>query len=187
MHIRCGILPWHWLLDLCDAMLTVPQLSHLADSLQSWLYGNVIKRLEPEAMALGESHGYETASSKRLMRQSVMISDLIGVSAPEELSTQQHSTAHHESGVSHILLLHLTVLVPALLACRRVFCRGASAEKGDLMLLGALMQPALLLIDHGHFQYNSISLGLAVCFPLSPLASHCACKRHCIWLLVAGI
>ncbi|CAL5225224.1 g8012 [Coccomyxa viridis] len=96
---------------------------------QSWLYGKVIERLDPDAMALGESHGYESADSKRYMRQSVMISDLI-------------------------------VLVPALLACRRVFCRG-SAEKGDLMLLGSLMQPALLLIDHGHFQYNSISLGLA--------------------------
>ncbi len=61
------------------------------------------------------------------------------------------------------------MLVPALLACRRVFC-GASAEKGDLMLLGSLMQPALLLIDHGHFQYNSISLGLAVCSALITLA-----------------
>ncbi len=41
------------------------------------------------------------------------------------------------------------------------------------MLLGALMQPALLLIDHGHFQYNSISLGLAVSFPYHPGASPC--------------
>ena len=63
--------------------------------------------------------------------------------------------------ISH-LTGRLTVLVPALLACRRVFFGGSSPEKGDLMLLGSLMQPALLLIDHGHFQYNSISLGLAV-------------------------
>ena len=29
-------------------------------------------------------------------------------------------------------------------------------------LLTALTQPALLLIDHGHFQYNTTSLGLAL-------------------------
>ncbi len=71
------------LFGCCDAMLIVLQLqlTHPAGTLQSWLYGKVIERLEPEAMALGESHGYETADSKRYMRQSVMISDLIGVFA----------------------------------------------------------------------------------------------------------
>ena len=29
----------------------------------------------------------------------------------------------------------------------------------------AILQPALILIDHGHFQYNGIALGLSVCFP----------------------
>lgn len=66
------------------------------------------------------------------------------------------------------------MLVPALLACRRVFFGGPSPEKGDLMLLGSLLQPALLLIDHGHFQYNSISLGFAVSStPVSPGQSLC--------------
>lgn len=73
--------PSHRLFGHCVAMLTVLQLPYLADTLQSWLYGKAIERLEPEAMALGDSHGYETASSKRLMRQSVMVSDLLGMSA----------------------------------------------------------------------------------------------------------
>ncbi|KAL7526971.1 hypothetical protein ACHAXR_001739, partial [Thalassiosira sp. AJA248-18] len=30
------------------------------------------------------------------------------------------------------------------------------------LLLAALSQPALILIDHGHFQYNTVSLGLAL-------------------------
>lgn len=37
-------------------------------------------------------------------------------------------------------------------------------NKSDTVLLAAvvLLQPALILIDHGHFQYNCIALGLAV-------------------------
>lgn len=35
----------------------------------------------------------------------------------------------------------------------------AAAAKAFLM---ALLQPALVLIDHGHFQYNSVCLGLAM-------------------------
>jgi hypothetical protein len=39
----------------------------------------------------------------------------------------------------------------------------ASADQRQLFVLCAmLMQPALVLIDHGHFQYNCISLGLTV-------------------------
>ena len=29
-------------------------------------------------------------------------------------------------------------------------------------MIVALFQPALMLIDHGHFQYNAVSLGLAL-------------------------
>ncbi len=62
-------------------MRLVQLLTYPAGISQSWLYGKVIERLDPDAMALGESHGYESADSKRYMRQSVMISDLIGVFA----------------------------------------------------------------------------------------------------------
>lgn len=40
------------------------------------------------------------------------------------------------------------------------------------MLFAALLQPAAVLIDHGHFQYNSISLGLAVSKPTEPFCVH---------------
>lgn len=45
---------------------------------QSWLYGKAIQRLEPEAIALHTSRGYETPSSKTLMRWSVVASDTLG-------------------------------------------------------------------------------------------------------------
>ena len=45
---------------------------------QSWLYGKVIERFEPEAVALHSSRGYETSFSKTLMRWSVVASDILG-------------------------------------------------------------------------------------------------------------
>ena len=48
-------------------------------SAQSWLYGKVIGLVEPPAVALDSSQGYETPSSKLLMRWSVLASDLAGL------------------------------------------------------------------------------------------------------------
>lgn len=40
------------------------------------------------------------------------------------------------------------------------FYRGASNRDRLWIAAAVLMQPPLLLIDHGHFQFNAISLGL---------------------------
>jgi hypothetical protein len=46
---------------------------------QSWLCGKFIAYFEPTTVALKTSQGYETASSKLLMRITVLISDLLGM------------------------------------------------------------------------------------------------------------
>ena len=46
--------------------------------LQSWLCGKVINLFEPEAVELHMSRGYESASSKLLMRWTVVAFDMIG-------------------------------------------------------------------------------------------------------------
>lgn len=61
------------------------------------------------------------------------------------------------------------VYFPAALAAAVVFsrlaagpCKPAQLQRRALCTLSVLLlQPALLLVDHGHFQYNCISLGLA--------------------------
>ncbi|XP_075264114.1 uncharacterized protein LOC142356005 [Convolutriloba macropyga] len=92
-----------------------------------------ISMLEPEAVALGTSHGYETESSKRLMRASVIASDFI-------------------------------FLIPAALLAHRVFAVGHKEGRPTEWwpLAAILIQPAAALIDHGHFQYNNIGLGLTM-------------------------
>ena len=98
---------------------------------QSWLCGKAVAAVEPAAVALGTSHGYETPSSKRLLRATVLAFDV-------------------------------AVFLPgALLALRALHPR--PRRSGDIPWALALvaLQPAFVLIDHGHFQYNNISLGLS--------------------------
>lgn len=40
------------------------------------------------------------------------------------------------------------------------------------MVFLLLISPSLILIDHGHFQYNSISLGLAIWAVIAALTRH---------------
>lgn len=46
--------------------------------MQSWLCGKAVELLEPQAVALNLSRGYETQSSKVLMRWTVLAADLLG-------------------------------------------------------------------------------------------------------------
>lgn len=61
----------------------------------------------------------------------------------------------------HQVFMRLTVimgdvvtLVPAAMMVKKTF--------GKMAFLGVLFNPCLILVDHGHFQYNSISLSLAI-------------------------
>ncbi|KAL8597872.1 hypothetical protein ACOMHN_061405 [Nucella lapillus] len=60
-----------------------------------------------------------------------------------------------------VVLADLLVYVPACVLCflsRRIY-----SDKDKLKGIGVLLlQPGLALIDHGHFQYNGISLGLTL-------------------------
>ena len=85
---------------------------------------------EPAAVALESSRGYESPSSKMLLRHTALASDAL-------------------------------IFLPAALASAAVF-GGRRGSAGYLaVLVGLLFSPAAVLIDHGHFQYNCIGLGLA--------------------------
>ncbi|KAJ6559179.1 glycosyltransferase family 57 protein [Mycena vulgaris] len=63
---------------------------------------------------------------------------------------------------STVVLLDAVIYVPALLMFTRVWQASRSKRTQNLALLTLLFQPALLLVDFGHFQYNSVMLGFAL-------------------------
>lgn len=103
---------------------------------QSWLTGLVVRRAEPAAVALGmSSRGHESPVGKAAMRLTVLLCDA-------------------------------AVFFPAAAWMSAVVAARASKSNTNavrhLTLAVLLLNPALVLIDHGHFQYNCISLGLAL-------------------------
>ena len=63
--------------------------------MQSWLFGKGLEALDPDAVTLHTSQGYETPHSKFLMRLSVIASDVLG----QPHASQQTSCTAVTSGI----------------------------------------------------------------------------------------
>ncbi|KAF4122945.1 alpha-1,3-glucosyltransferase [Geosmithia morbida] len=107
----------------------------------SWLLGKAGALLNPEWFALYTSRGNEDANLKVFMRGTVFVSEYL-------------------------------VYIPAAVVCIRRYSRlsGVDTWTSSLALVAFLMQPATILIDHVHFQYNTVMLGLVLASMSSILA-----------------
>lgn len=99
----------------------------------SLLLGLLAERLEPESVRLFASRGYEGAAHKAFMRRSVVLAEL-----------------YCYAGAVLCLCAH----------AERRARRRTPFRRLDLAAALWLLYPGLLLVDHGHFQYNCVSLGL---------------------------
>ncbi|EME89310.1 glycosyltransferase family 57 protein [Pseudocercospora fijiensis CIRAD86] len=99
----------------------------------SWLLGTIGSYINPSWFALYLSHGLDEPDLKVFMRATVYISE------------------------------HL-VYIPAVIICVRHLARlhNMNTWEASIALTAILMQPATMLIDHGHFQYNTVMQGLFV-------------------------
>lgn len=88
---------------------------------------------DPAWFALDTSRGLEDPRLKVFMRATVVVSEYL-------------------------------VFVPAIVNFLRRYAhmQGVHAWPASVALAAVLMQPATILIDHGHFQYNTVMLGLVV-------------------------
>lgn len=89
--------------------------------------------VDPSFVALHASRGMESASLKLFMRWTVLVSDVLVYFAATGLFALVVSQRHH-----------------------------AGKELAVALLVLLLFQPSLILVDHGHFQYNAVMLGLTL-------------------------
>ncbi|XP_066453800.1 dolichyl pyrophosphate Man9GlcNAc2 alpha-1,3-glucosyltransferase [Eleutherodactylus coqui] len=77
-------------------------------------------------------------------------------------SSRGYESPHHKLFMrGTVLVADLIIYIPAVLwYCSRL--QETSARKKVLSLFCILLYPGLILIDYGHFQYNSVSLGFAL-------------------------
>ncbi|RHN50439.1 putative dolichyl-P-Glc:Man(9)GlcNAc(2)-PP-dolichol alpha-1,3-glucosyltransferase [Medicago truncatula] len=101
---------------------------------QSWVHGVFLRFFHPESVELFDSRGHESYLGKQLMRWTVISSDAL-IFFP---------------AVLYFIIVH--------------YNQTSRSRKTDLALhiTMLLLNPCLILIDHGHFQYNCISLGFTV-------------------------
>ncbi|KAH7376565.1 ALG8 glycosyltransferase family ALG6 [Plectosphaerella cucumerina] len=107
----------------------------------SWLCGKVGALIEPAWFSLYTSRGHEDPTLKIFMRATVMVSEYL-------------------------------IYIPAAVIFIRRFSRlnGVTNWSASLALVAFLMQPATILIDHVHFQYNTVMLGFVIASMSSMLA-----------------
>ncbi|XP_069835509.1 dolichyl pyrophosphate Man9GlcNAc2 alpha-1,3-glucosyltransferase [Dendropsophus ebraccatus] len=77
-------------------------------------------------------------------------------------SSRGYESHHHKLFMrATVLVADLVIYIPAvLLYCSHL--QETSAKRKALSLSCILLYPGLILIDYGHFQYNSVSLGFAL-------------------------
>lgn len=136
MEITTNLHPRDWYKNTIDNDLNYWGLDYPPLSAYvSYIIGRVIAIFEPETIMLHSSRGYETSTSRVLMRTSVILADVL-------------------------------IFFPALLLLVQKLCN-TTIKKGEERAIATFRTiafcvtlPSLLLIDHTHFQYNNISIGL---------------------------
>ncbi|RFU29211.1 hypothetical protein B7463_g7118, partial [Scytalidium lignicola] len=120
----------------------------------SWLLGKIGALIDPSWFALYTSRGLEDPTLKVFMRGTVIVSEYL-------------------------------IYIPAAVIFVRRFSRfyGINAWHASIALLAILMQPGTILIDHVHFQYNTVMLGLVLASMSSIMAGRV--MWSCVFFVLA--
>jgi alpha-1,3-glucosyltransferase len=129
---------WYWY-DLEYWGLDYPPLTAYV----SWMCGALSSLLVgPASVALETSRGLEDPLHKAYMRGTVLVLDLLLYGSIVWVATRSARRPGMDTGATTSTSCH--------------------DQQSIWFFLIAMAQPAILLIDHGHFQYNTTALGLAL-------------------------
>ncbi|XP_017786742.1 PREDICTED: dolichyl pyrophosphate Man9GlcNAc2 alpha-1,3-glucosyltransferase [Nicrophorus vespilloides] len=109
----------------------------------SFICGYIAHLINPKFVELGRSHGYESEEHKLFMRYTVLAADV---------------------------LIYIPAIIFYYIVSQKIYnhhCRKKTKNAGNSFALKSaivvsLIYPGLILIDHGHFQYNCVSLGFLI-------------------------
>ncbi|KAK5630068.1 hypothetical protein RRF57_005783 [Xylaria bambusicola] len=107
----------------------------------SWLCGRIGSLIDPSWFALYTSRGSDDPTLKIFMRATVIVSEYL-------------------------------IYIPAVVIFTRRYSRlfGVAQWPASIALVAIFLQPSTILIDHVHFQYNTVMLGFVVASMSSMLA-----------------
>lgn len=95
----------------------------------------------------------------------VVDSEMLVVTNLEYASTATVAFQRGSVVVSELVLVFATL---ATTHCKDTQCGGTKAPRGNIWVFAMVVFNAgLLMVDHMHFQYNGVLLGLVVCPPLA--------------------
>ncbi|XP_078040141.1 dolichyl pyrophosphate Man9GlcNAc2 alpha-1,3-glucosyltransferase-like [Augochlora pura] len=106
----------------------------------SFLMSYVANEINPSYIALHESRGISSESHKYFMRLTVLFADILVYLPAIIYFALINKVSRTESKETNIF----------------------GFDRKDITILVMLIYPGQILIDHGHFQYNCISLGLFI-------------------------
>lgn len=137
LHIK----DWYNNIDIYNPMSYWPIDYPPLSAYFAYFWGKIFEILSPNSIELINSRGEESYSTVKLMRATVIISDLLFFTLPviilvNYIFLKLNKDSKHLSQINLIKIYICLILV--------------------------LFSPSLLIIDHGHFQYNCVMLGLFV-------------------------
>jgi alpha-1,3-glucosyltransferase len=118
----------------------------------SLICGHVANCINPEFVVLRSSRGYESYGHKIFMRVTVLIADLLIYMPAIWWYFCSRRQSHFQNTVKNVKNYNTSTFT-------------VKEEKHltvPVAMYLTLIYPGLILIDHGHFQYNGISLGTTV-------------------------
>lgn len=83
-----------------------------------------------------------------------------------------YETSSHKAFMrGTVLFMDLALLFPVIWYALKVFYKDLPSKERLVLFVAMAAHPGLLIVDHGHFQYNNVSLGLAL-LALALVADH---------------